>query len=174
MAGLFDALQCRVFAKGVTMRRTVVLPISCAFIVMVLATAAMVHAQDSAYVGDEACKDCHEAIYDSFHLMSPKKAEHSDGFPHLLEDFTPEQQQFCFDCHVTGAGQEGGFVSFEETDHLGHVGCETCHGPGQVHADFGDPADILPEPGMEGCVACHNGERVPLPKVYGRPHGLNE
>lgn len=144
------------------------------FLVMSIFVVTLAAAQDSQYSGDEACKECHTAICESFITMSPKKARPSEGFPKLLPDLTQEQRMFCYSCHVIGAGAPGGFVSYEATPELGHVGCETCHGPGSVHVDSGDPDDIIRHPGMDGCIACHNGERVPLPKVYGRPHGLNE
>ena len=141
---------------------------------VVLLVAASAAAQEASYVGDVACRDCHESLYESFLIMCPKKSQPSEGFPKLLSDFSEEQRMFCYSCHVTGAGSPGGFVDFEDTPEMGHVGCETCHGPGSTHAEFGDPADIIRHPGMEGCTACHNGQRVPLPKVYGRPHGLNQ
>ena len=141
---------------------------------IVLWSAVTALAQETTYVGDLVCRNCHEALYESFLTMSPKKSQPSEGFPKLLPDFTEEQRMFCYHCHVTGAGHPGGFVDYEQTPEMGHVGCETCHGPGSLHADYGDPDAITKSPGMEGCTACHNGERVPLPKVYGRPHGLNQ
>lgn len=131
-------------------------------------------AQTSLYVGDSACSECHMSLCESFIAMSPKKSQPSEGFPKLLPDLSEEQRMFCYSCHVTGTGAPGGFVSYEKTPQMGHVGCETCHGPGNNHVESGDPADIIRHPGMDGCTACHNGKRVPLPKVYGRPHGLNE
>lgn len=162
-------LKPEVAKRGLNMRYA-----ACLISLAAILFAANVAAQDATYLGDLACRDCHESLYESFHTMSPKKSEPSEGFPKLLSDFTEEQRTFCYSCHVTGAGAPGGFVNFEETPEMGHVGCETCHGPGSIHAEFGDPADIIRHPGMEGCTACHNGDRVPLPKVYGRPHGLNQ
>ncbi len=106
--------------------------------------------------------------------MAPAKANPSQGFPKLLDDFTEDQRMFCYHCHVTGAGKPGGFVSFEQTPELGHVGCETCHGPGARHAESGDPEDIIAKPEWSVCISCHDGNRVPKPNIYGRPHASEE
>ncbi len=131
-------------------------------------------AEESSYTGDRACAQCHESVCQSFSAMAPTKAKPSEGFPKLLSDFTDEQRMFCFHCHVTGAGKPGGFVSFEQTPDLGHVGCETCHGPGSRHAEDGDPEAIDGHPAWSVCTSCHDGNRVPKPSVYGRPHGAND
>lgn len=141
---------------------------------LVLAASGGQSAPPAKYVGDAGCKDCHNSLYDSFLTMSPKKAHPSEGFPKLLPDFSAEKRTFCYTCHVTGAGADGGFVSYDKTPELGHVGCETCHGAGSAHAQDGNPESIVRQPGEAGCKKCHDGQRVPLTKVYGRPHGLNK
>jgi|GEM_PF-4774048 len=146
-------------------------------LVMALFLVVAAHGRSAApvaYVGDAGCKSCHEVVYASFLSMSPKKAHPSEGFPKLLPDFSPEKRTLCYRCHVIGAEQPGGFVNFEKTPELGHVGCETCHGAGAKHAEDGNPESIVRHPGEAGCKKCHDGQRVPVAKLYGRPHGLNK
>lgn len=141
---------------------------------MSLALPSFAFAEDASYTGDRVCAQCHETIYSSFLAIAPNKAKPSEGFPKLLSDFTEEQRMFCYHCHVTGAGKPGGFVNFATTPDLGHVGCETCHGPGSRHAEDGDPETIVKHPEWSTCTSCHDGNRVPKPSVYGRPHESGE
>ena len=68
----------------------------------------------------------------------------------------------------------GGFVSEEETPQLQNLGCESCHGPGSLHADSGDPEDIVGELTAADCEQCHNAERVDnfkfKPLLFGGAH----
>ncbi|OGW38590.1 MAG: cytochrome C [Nitrospirae bacterium GWD2_57_9] len=49
---------------------------------------------------------------------------------------------------------------------LGDSGCETCHGPGRVHAESGDRAAIMNPAGMEAgasaknCLECHSSNKT--------------
>jgi len=65
----------------------------------------------------------------------------------------------CYECHTTGY-KEGGFKSIESTPELSQVGCESCHGPGSLHAESQDPQDIVAKPSKETCTKCHNSERI--------------
>ena len=40
------------------------------------------------------------------------------------------------------------------------MGCETCHGPGSVHAETGDVEDLVGELNVALCETCHSDERV--------------
>ena len=58
------------------------------------------------------------------------------------------------------------------------VGCESCHGPGSLHAAAPAKANIAGSPGRALCVTCHNLENSPhfdfatyLPRVLGPGHG---
>jgi len=78
----------------------------------------------------------------------------SDYHPNELKPFS------CGSCHTTGydptgtafqgpaPGIEGDFAQF-------NVACEACHGPGQEHADTGDPGLIMIDPTAELCGQCH-------------------
>jgi hypothetical protein len=74
---------------------------------------------------------------------------------------TDEVKPFsCGSCHTTGynpagtafetraPGIEGDFAQFNVT-------CEACHGPGQAHAESGNPADITIDTSPALCGQCH-------------------
>ena len=65
----------------------------------------------------------------------------------------------CVVCHTVGFGYKSGYTNEENTKHLRHVGCESCHGPGSGHAGLPNdktflaamsswktlPTDVLPD-----------------------------
>ena len=113
----------------------------------------------AAYIGSAACRQCHDQEYDNFAKYS-KKAHSRKNVEKMRGKLTREELEGCHLCHTTGYGKAGGFVSYERTPHLGDVGCETCHGPGSVHAESGDTAAITRKPSVESCLVCHNAERI--------------
>ena len=139
----------------------------------ILLTAGALPAQEGTYVGSEVCKDCHQEEYDRFMKYS-KKADSFKSIKKMEKKLTPEEYRECFECHTTGYGQKGGFVSEQQTPELKDTGCEVCHGPGSLHADSEDPDDIIGVLTMENCMTCHNEERVNAfdfnPLLYGGAH----
>ena len=112
------------------------------------------------YVGSEACGDCHEVEYDSFYTHS-SKAHSGKSVQVMMKDLTPQELIQCYECHVTGYGKPGGFVSFEETPGLADVGCETCHGPGYDHVESGGELELIKyDLDVADCEQCHNADRV--------------
>jgi hypothetical protein len=84
------------------------------------------------YIGTEACKKCHEDAYDVW-----KKTPHSHAYQTLVDAKRPSLRQFdgeCIVCHTVGFGYKSGFTSAVQTKQLENVGCESCHGPGSLHA----------------------------------------
>ncbi|TVM16413.1 cytochrome C [Oceanidesulfovibrio indonesiensis] len=128
---------------------------------------------NAEYVGSAACADCHAEEYERFMEFS-KKAHSWHSVEIMSSNLTDEELRTCFECHTTGYGKPGGFVSWEKTPDLAHVGCETCHGPGSVHTEYGDPEDITLKPTMEQCISCHSEERVEAfnfkPLIYSGAH----
>lgn len=113
---------------------------------------------ESRYAGSASCKSCHEDEYKRFSMHSPK-AHSWKSISVMASDLTQKEVQECYECHTTGYGK-GGFVSYEQTPELADVGCETCHGPGAEHAEYGDPELITRRPSLESCEQCHNENRV--------------
>ncbi len=128
---------------------------------------------DAKFIGSKACGDCHMEQYERFIEFS-KKANSWHSIEIMRSNLTEDELETCFECHTTGYGEPGGFVSWEKTPDLAHVGCETCHGPGSVHAEYGDPQDISLQPTMEMCMSCHNEDRIEAfnfkPLIYSGAH----
>jgi hypothetical protein len=128
---------------------------------------------DKRYIGSQACRDCHEQEYDSYDRYAKKR--HSwEHISAMRKGLTEPEFKTCFGCHTTGYGKPSGFVSAERTPNLKNVGCEACHGPGSVHAESEDPADIKGSLTIKDCTGCHNEERVAAfnftPLIHGGAH----
>ncbi len=125
------------------------------------------------YVGPEVCKECHEDEYISFKKYA-KKNHSYESILKMKAGLREEEFLECLVCHTTGYGRPGGFVSEEKTPHLKEVSCETCHGPGSVHAESEDPGDIIGKLSLSQCEECHNAQRVAdfdyKPLIYGGAH----
>ena len=127
------------------------------------------------FVGSQKCRSCHEEAYRVW-----AKSRHASAWKSLKEtanpprDFDPE----CISCHVVGwDGLQhfpyvDGFSSEKKTPELLNVGCESCHGPGELHmaAELGNNEN-LQEKIREGmrlgknvkkvCYLCHDGDNSP-------------
>jgi hypothetical protein len=125
------------------------------------------------YVGSEACKACHETEYENFHRYA-KKSHSFESITTMKKGLTDTEFKKCFECHTTGYGKPGGFVSETETPDLKNAGCEVCHGPGSLHVETEDAADIKGSLTANDCEVCHNSIRVAAfnykPLVYGGAH----
>jgi hypothetical protein len=100
------------------------------------------------YVGADACKSCHQDIYAAW-----SNTKHSRAINRLTRGDKDGGQ--CIRCHVTGSpdriAREGGTPSFP------NVQCESCHGPGSLHAADGTVrTGIKKMPASANCEACHN------------------
>ncbi|MEG6506564.1 cytochrome c family protein [Nitratidesulfovibrio sp. 1201_IL3209] len=124
----------------------------------VLTTPALA-AGERTYVGTDACAPCHADQHATFRKYA-KKSKSAHSVKVMSSKLTREEVQGCYACHTTGYGRPGGFVSFEATPHLADAGCEVCHGPGSAHVDSGGDVALIDKPTMEGCVVCHNEQRV--------------
>ncbi len=100
------------------------------------------HVKDAKYVGTETCIQCHK---DAGKVWATTK--HSKAFKTLVEAKNPRHRQFdgeCVVCHTVGFKYHSGYndppmgsSADDAKDHnllLENVGCESCHGPGSVHA----------------------------------------
>ncbi|MFH1156557.1 MAG: cytochrome c family protein [Pseudomonadota bacterium] len=141
--------------------------------VLFLSCSTLAAADQKTYVGSKACKECHEAEYQNYFKFS-KKASSYDSIRIMESKLTKEEFRSCFECHTTGYGQPGGFVSEKQTPELKNAGCESCHGPGSVHAASSDPDDIRASLTLEDCNHCHSSDRVEAfdfkPLLFGGAH----
>lgn len=140
---------------------------------LLLLGAGISLADDNIFVGSETCKDCHEEQYETFMKYS-KKAHSFKSIKKMEKKLTPEEYKGCFECHTTGYGKKGGFISEQETPDLRIAGCEVCHGPGSLHSESEDPDDIVRKMDMDVCITCHSQERISefnfKPLLYGGAH----
>nr|HDN00750.1 cytochrome C [Deltaproteobacteria bacterium] len=128
---------------------------------------------EKTYVGSDSCQECHEDEYKSFKRYA-KKAHSYESIANMENGLTEMEFRTCFECHTTGFGQPGGFQSIQDTPHLKNAGCEVCHGPGSLHIESGDPADLKQDLTAKDCESCHNSERVAAfdyrPLIHGGAH----
>jgi hypothetical protein len=104
--------------------------------------------QAEGYAWADACKSCHEDIYESW-----AKTKHSRTIDRLS---AAEQAQECIVCHTTGGiGKleiEGKFVNRG-------VQCEGCHGRAAAHvADPTSKVGLSKTPSAKTCETCHNAK----------------
>ena len=116
-------------------------------------------AKPPAYVGAEACKECHEKEYLSYKANS-KKVNSFNSVKRMSHAFSEDEMKPCYECHTTGHGKPGGFISERETPKMAEAGCEVCHGPGGLHVQTQARQDIKANLEAKDCLGCHNTERV--------------
>jgi 2',3'-cyclic-nucleotide 2'-phosphodiesterase (5'-nucleotidase family) len=83
--------------------------------------------KQKVYASEQACVTCHSTEHKAW-VMS----RHSHAYETLNrvnKAFDPE----CLSCHVTGWGENGGFISEVDTPKLKNVQCEVCHSPRLDH-----------------------------------------
>lgn len=106
------------------------------------------------FAGTATCGMCHGDALETW-----KKSAHSHALK-TLESEKHGRDPDCVACHVVGVDNENGFRSRDLTPELADVNCESCHGPGNDHAN--DPAKFpLPKVGEASCMKCHVKEQSP-------------
>jgi hypothetical protein len=80
-------------------------------------------AQASGYAWADACKSCHQQIYDAW-----VRTKHARALERLSSG---EQEKDCVGCHVTGPHSR--VLDGRKVLNAG-VQCEECHGPAAAHA----------------------------------------
>mgnify|MGYP001595114370 CR=1 FL=1 len=142
-------------------------------LLLILSAASKGLAEDKAYVGSLSCRECHEQEYNRFVKYS-KKASSYKSIQKMETKLTPQEFTSCFECHTTGYGEKGGFVSVARTPELKDAGCEVCHGPGSLHVETEDPDEIIGRVDQESCQACHSSDRIEVfdfkPLLFGGAH----
>ena len=77
-----------------------------------------------------------------------------------LEQRNKQFNLSCVGCHVTGYSQPGG-ASVVHNEGLTDVGCESCHGPGSLHAADADAdadKNVHRDAPESVCKQCHTPE----------------
>lgn len=114
---------------------------------------------DYRVAGTKACQQCHEP--DVHHWQ---QTEHAHAWQ-TLAGKGAHVDAYCQQCHTTGFGLPGGFVSAGRSGDRTSVGCESCHGPSRAHVL--DPSTRTSFAAGDQCVRCHDRENSPQFE-YGR------
>ncbi len=148
----------------------------------------------SSYIGSDKCVTCHRKQAGTW-----SETNHSKAFERLPEKYRDDST--CLKCHLTGFGKPGGYapgMTAEAAEPFLSVGCESCHGPGEVHAAgvqrwmMAEPAEeekllkemraaIVKTPTDSQCAVCHQNQSHRAHPIYdGQPprsspvHGVSE
>lgn len=112
---------------------------------------------ETPFAGEETCKTCHQAAYESWN-----KSRHATAFP-SLEDVNKSFDPNCIQCHSVGFKQAGGFIDLDLTPQLSSVQCESCHGAARAHVRSAG-SRRTPNAGVAGplmCASCHTQPHSP-------------
>lgn len=106
-----------------------------------------------AFAGTAKCGSCHAKA-----MKAWQASEHAHALRTLISDRHGRDPD-CVNCHVVGLGSVAGFKSVTQTPQLANVGCESCHGPGALHA--AKPKVKMGKAGAESCRSCHVPDHSP-------------
>jgi 2',3'-cyclic-nucleotide 2'-phosphodiesterase (5'-nucleotidase family) len=112
--------------------------------------ASLSRAGEDRYLGQEACRRCHDEIY-----QKVAKTGHACAYETLTKTHS-EGLAECLVCHTTGYGESTGFGGSSSVD-LKNVQCESCHGMGSKHKRDGSYKQVS----EQKCLVCHTKERSP-------------
>jgi len=107
-----------------------------------------------SYTGSARCGDCHEAAFAWW-----RQHQHGRAYA-TLQKKNKQYNLSCVGCHVTGYGKPGG-AAVVQNEGLVDVGCESCHGPGSLHAedpDVDDAKNVVRDTPEAVCKTCHTPE----------------
>jgi len=111
---------------------------------------------DTQYIGSFACATCHAKQY-----VQWRSTAHSTAMS-TLRRVHRERHPTCVGCHAVGFGAPSGFSSSAPAERkriLENVGCESCHGPGSLHAERPSRQNIDAKVSRTTCEGCHTEER---------------
>jgi mono/diheme cytochrome c family protein len=103
--------------------------------------------------GNATCVDCHQRDDQLW-----KASRHAKAWEDLKQ-MGRQVDPYCQQCHTTGYGLPGGFISVGKSLNLVGVGCENCHGPSQSHVENPDIKTSFDA--KDQCVRCHDRENSP-------------
>ena len=118
------------------------------------------------YIGNSACAPCHVEAATQWEKSPHAQALHT---LQVTKNGIDAKRPDCLRCHTVGFAQPTGFRVDTPNEDLGGVGCETCHGPGELHttralAGMANPGAItsaVPAGNKALCVQCHDAINDP-------------
>lgn len=151
---------------------TPAIAIACAFV-------APAFAQDATYIGEAACKVCHNKKDEGEQWNKWKGEAHAKAIetlrsPEAIEigkakglAKPPAESPECLKCHVTALDPATGKTP-PKIQMASSVQCESCHGPGSNHQKEGmkalkkdataDTKGTVKKADVETCKQCHNDQ----------------
>ncbi len=108
---------------------------------------------DPLFAGSHSCQSCHETEFASW-----QTSPHAHAWKTLTNQGA-QVDAYCQQCHTTGFGLAGGFVSAKRSVDRVDVGCESCHGPSLAHVQ--QPELHTPFAAHDQCMRCHDRENSP-------------
>ncbi len=106
------------------------------------------------FYGTPFCAECHPDQFQSWQLT-----EHAHAL-NTLEEKDQAENPSCLECHTTGYGYPGGFVSATETAAMAGIGCEECHRiPANVEFDLDSGHKVMPVI-SKWCTRCHKKPHI--------------
>jgi 2',3'-cyclic-nucleotide 2'-phosphodiesterase (5'-nucleotidase family) len=112
--------------------------------------ASLSKAGEDRYLGEAACRRCHEDVYAKVSTMGHARAYEA------LTKKNSEGLTECLVCHTTGFGESTGYGGSSTAD-LKNVQCESCHGMGSKHKRDGTYKQVS----EQKCLSCHTKEMSP-------------
>lgn len=109
--------------------------------------------KDYRIAGNASCRSCHGADCAGW-----DGSKHAHAWATLAGKGS-HVDPYCQQCHTTGYGLPGGFVSLTRGEAVRSVGCESCHGPSAGHAR--DPKVKTMFAAKDQCATCHDRENSP-------------
>jgi len=103
--------------------------------------------------GTHACQQCHA---DDCQQWNGSK--HAHAWETLVAK-KAHVDPYCQQCHTTSYGLSNGFYSISKSEQRIDVGCESCHGPSQMHVD--NPRARTTFVARDQCAGCHDRENSP-------------
>ena len=104
------------------------------------------------YVGVQVCARCHRGRYAAW-----KRSPHAGAYETLIR----KGRQFdleCLACHTVAYECSEGKLDRKSIEQFAGVQCESCHGPGSLHARTEGQSPL--DKGIV-CDRCHTGDRAP-------------
>ncbi len=110
---------------------------------------------DFQLVGTDSCRDCHAGDCSRW-----ESSGHAQAWQSLTRTGA-EVDAYCQQCHSTGFGLPGGFVSLKRSPQRTSVGCEACHGPSKAHVRDPHVRTAYFGQALNRCDRCHDRENSP-------------